>query len=321
MFDSDFNMEIPSVILDNLKENDREFYQSVALKVSELSSLADEISSSIGYFFNLDITPVDALIALRDVLNDASLWENRSDNSVYPEAVWHSVRNIKENEKAIFVLLLLEKLREKNIRLSEEDFFLAGEDAPIFAYVKNTLADEAYDVITENTPEARVKYVSSFSEGARLLLSDEVGYCLFPIEEKGGLRLPTVENLLFTENLKIRRIVPVFGFDGSADLKYALVSKTAYVEPYQKEDDRYLEIHIPIGEENFSLSSFLFALKLYGMQLYRIHTVSIEKIGEREDQLSLVLKSQGESFAHMLSYLTLFCDRHTIVGIYKNLEY
>jgi hypothetical protein len=154
-----------------------------------------------------------------------------------------------------------------------------------------------------------------------MLLGDEVGYCLFPIEEKGGLRLPTVENLLFTQNLKIRRIVPVFGFDGLADLNYALVSKSVYIEPYQREDDRYMEIHIPARDENFSLNAFLFALTLYKMHLYRIQTVSVDRGGEREDYLSLVLQSQGDDFIPILSYLALFCAKYTIVGIYKNLEY
>ena len=221
----------------------------------------------------------------------------------------------------MLISLLLEKLVEKKIALSEEDFLLFDDASCVFAYVKNTLADEAYDVITENVPDARVRYVSSFSEGVRALLTGEVGYLLLPIEEKGGLRLPTVENLLFTENLKIRRIVPVFGFDGAADIKYAMISKTAYIEAYQKEDDRYLEIHIPAEDENFPLSSLLFAITLYGMHLYRIHSVSTERSGEIEKSLSLVLKSQGESFVPLLSYLTLFFENFTVVGIYKNLEY
>lgn len=321
MFDSDLNLTIPDAIQENIADIDREFNQSIALSVSELSSLAEELSSYISELLSLDVTPLDSLLAMRDDIERLFTEDAETTDSVFPSSVFHTLQSIKENERAIFIDLLLEKLRESGVRLREEDFLLAGEAAPLFAYVKNTLADEAYDVITENVTDAKVRYVPSFSEGVKLLLNGDVGFCLLPIEEKGALRLPTVENLLFSEQLKIRRIVPVFGMDGSADLKYALVSRSAYIEPYQKEDDRYLELHIPHKTEQFSLSSFLFATGLHGMTLYRIHTVSIDRGGEREDYLSIVLKSQGESFVPMLSYLTLFCDRYSVVGIYKNLEY
>ena len=319
MFDSEFNVEIPEAIEENLADIERDFLNDIALVTSELSSLADVMASYIGYLLSLEISVPDGFLALRESIEAAFVSDSMREGNSYPESVGHTLRCIKENEKAIFISLLLEKLAEKNMSLREEDFLNYGDSSTVFAYVKNTLADEAYDVITVNIPEARPKYVPSFSEGVRMLLSGEVGYCLLPIEEKGGLRLPTVENLLLLEQLKIQRIVPVFGFDGSADLKYALVAKTAYIEPYQKEDDRYLEIHIPT--EKFSLSPLLFALNLYEMTLYRIHTVGVDRAGEREEYFSIVLKSQGESFVPLLSYLSLFFDRHSVVGIYKNLEY
>ena len=320
VFDSDLNVTITPAIQENMTEIDREFVENVALSVSELSSLAEELATYLVELLSLELSPMDGLLAMRENV-EALLLDGEGSEESFPHTVRAAYHSIKENERAIFIRLLLEKLSKKGIALSEEDFLQIGESAPVFAYVKNTLADEAYDVITENIPDAKVRYVPSFTEAVRLLLNGDVGFCLLPIEEKGELRLPTVENLLFSEQLKIRRIVPVFGFDGLADLKYALVSRSAYIEPYQREDDRYLEIHIPQREGDFSLSAFLFALSLGGMQLYRIHTVSIDRAGEREDYLSLVLKSQGESFIPLLSYLALFCERYTVVGIYKNLEY
>ena len=38
-------------------------------------------------------------------------------------------------------------------------------------------------------------------------------------------------------------------------------------------------------------------------------------------QVEQVLKTQGDDFISILSYLALFCEKYTIVGIYKNLEY
>lgn len=320
MFDSEWIAGISPIIQENMTDINRELHQNVALSISELSSLSDALISTLSDYMSLELSLPDALLATREDIQ-RSLLSDDLPASDYPAMVKHVADDMHHKEKALLVALLLEKAREKGINIREEDFLTLGDDIPVFAYVKNTLADEAYDVITENIPDARVKYVSSFSEGARMLLGDEVGYCLFPIEEKGGLRLPTVENLLFTQNLKIRRIVPVFGFDGLADLNYALVSKSVYIEPYQREDDRYLEIHIPARDENFSLNAFLFALTLYKMHLYRIQTVSVDRGGEREDYLSLVLKTQGDDFIPILSYLALFCAKYTIVGIYKNLEY
>ena len=321
MFDSEFSVDIPQPITENITEIDSDFNNNIALLVSELSSIADVMSSYISELVSMDITPLDGVLALRESVETILSFASTDEKDPYPTSVKTILENIKENEKAIFVSILLEKLKDKNTPLTEEDFLSTADETASFAYVKNTLADEAYDVITENISYAFVRYATSFSECVRLLLGGEVGFCLLPIEEKGGLRLPTVENLLFTENLKIRRIVPVFGFDGLADLKYALISKTAYIEPYQKEDDRYLEIHIPTKTEKSILSPLLFALDVYAMSLYRIHTVSIERRGESEECFSIVVKSQGESFIPLLTYLTLFYEDHTVVGIYKNLEY
>ena len=142
MFDSDLSVEINPTILDNMSEIEKELYSHVALKVSELSFLADELASCIEGLLSMDATVADGLIALRSVFG-YDIGESSCHADRYPLIVHQSVNNIKDNERAILVSLLLEKLADRRIAVREEDFFVQ-EDAPsVFAYAKNTLADEA----------------------------------------------------------------------------------------------------------------------------------------------------------------------------------
>ena len=140
------------------------------------------------------------------------------------------------------------------------------------------------------------------------------------MEEKGDMRLPTVENLLSEHKLSIHRILPVFGFDGLADLKYALVSKGVHVESYQKEDDRYLEFDFELTQGAPPLGELLSAIDLFGLSLYRIHTKGCAKAAQNGSSYTLVVRSQGTDFLSLIVYLTLFFDSYRIIGIYKNLE-
>lgn len=222
-------------------------------------------------------------------------------------------------DKAIFVNFTVHRLVELNKELSEKDFLDTGELTEQFVYVKNPLADEAYDVFSQEFKDPRVRYAQSFKDAIKTLDSGEVSYCLLPLEEKNGVRIGSVSQLIFSEDLKINSVTPVFGIDGAADMKYALVSKSFTVPKVRAEDDRYLEIRLGADDSLF-LSELMTVADFYQHSIYRINTVSFEEYGEARNYYTTVIHDEGRDFIRLLVYLILFSKDSTPVGIYKNLE-
>ena len=186
-----------------------------------------------------------------------------------------------------------------------------------FAYVRNSFSDEAYDVFSQDFIDPTVRYYKTFRDCARAVTAGDLTYCLLPLEEKGGVRLHTVSEIIFRNDFKINSVTPVFGQDGNADMKYALVSRGFTVPERNEDDDFYLEIRL--GADS-PLSEVLSAVDSFGMSIYRINTVTFDTEGEAETYFTVVIKDGVGSFAPILTYLALFLRDFVPVGIYKNLE-
>lgn len=230
------------------------------------------------------------------------------------------LKAISASAKAVFADLLVKRLKEMNIHLSESDFLPTESLEETITYVKNPLSDEAYDVFSEEFKNPHLKYSKNFSEIAIALRSGEVKYAILPIEEKGSARLISVSEMLFLEDLKINSIISVFGYEGNADMKYALVSKFFKIPPLPSDDDRYLEIRLPIKSEFLSLSELLLAAELLSLSIYKCNTVSFRTEEGACGYFSVILKNEGRDFVSLLLFLTLFSGDYSSVGIYKNLE-
>ena len=102
-------------------------------------------------------------------------------------------------------------------------------------------------------------------------------------------------------------------------MKYALVSRGFTVPKRHKDDDGYLEIRLG-ADSDFALAEVLDAARYFGMSVYRVNTVTFDTEGESETYFSVVIRDSGNSFAGLLTYLTLFIRDFVPVGIYKNLE-
>ena len=230
-----------------------------------------------------------------------------------------SLGALSRTDKAIFTELYIEGLADAGRRLTERDFLPSLSGAETFTYVRNSFSDEAYDVFSQDFLDPKVRYSASFRDSAQAVSSGEVTYCLLPLEEKGGARLPTVSEIIFRNDFKINSVIPVFGPDGNADMKYALVSRGFTVPERRKDDDLYLEIRIGAGGDT-TLAEIFGAVEHFGMSVYRVNTVTFETEGEEETYFSVVVKDCGVSFAPLLTYFALFLRDFVPVGIYKNLE-
>jgi hypothetical protein len=236
----------------------------------------------------------------------------------YRDLVGKSLNTLSRSDKALFTELYLKGLYDLGRNMTESDFLPSSLRPETFTYVRNSFSDEAYDVFSQDFVDPTVRYSATFKECARAVSADEVTYCLLPLEEKGGVRLHTVSEIIFRNDFKINSVIPVFGPDGNADMKYALVSKNFTVPERKKDDDLYLEIRIGADGDR-TLAEVFGAVDYFGMSIYRVNTVTFDTEGESETYFSVVIKDGG-SFAPILTYLTLFLRDFVPVGIYKNLE-
>ena len=223
------------------------------------------------------------------------------------------------SDRVTFSSLFLERIRGLGISLTEESFLPVVMQSETFVYVKNHLSDEAYDVFSQEFSDPRVRYVGTIKEAVKAVNDGEVTYCLLPLEERGGARLSTVTELILGNDLKIDSVTPVFGQDGCADMKYALVSKAFSIPKIQEDDDRYLEICLDVSGE-VTLSEILTAASLLRIEPYRVNTVVFYTEDGQRTNYSIVFKGEGKDFSDLLIYLTLFCGTYVPIGIYKNLE-
>lgn len=221
-------------------------------------------------------------------------------------------------DRAVFSSLFSAGAHRLGLPVTVAELLPSGAGDESFIYSRNPLADEAFDVFSQEFSDPRVKYGRSLSDCVRAVTSGECRFCLLPLEEKGGSRLPTVAELIFRGDLKISGVTPVFGFDGTADLKYALLSRDFLIPTVNPGDDLYLEIRV--SSELTDSASLFAVIDLFSLSIYRVNTVSFVTEGETESYYSLVLRDGGSGFDGLLIYLSLFCEDFTPVGIYKNLE-
>ena len=286
-------------------------------KICDIAEIARDVSDYVISLLSDGLSSYEALSVIGEGMSLGMLPE-------FSESLNENIRHLElyfkltdTFDKAVFSTLLLEYLAHKGSVICENGFFMSKPQDETFVYVKNSFSDEAFDVFSQDFQDPRIRYAGSFKEAVRLVNENAVGYCLLPIEER-GVRIPTVEELIFRTDSKINSVIPVFGLDGNANLKYALVSKNIIISDYFEDDDRYFEIRIPTDSD--SLSSLIVCAEELGVKVFRINTLSFNTEDGDYTYFSVVLKSMGEDFTKLLVFLTLFLPEYIPVGIYKNLE-
>ena len=222
-------------------------------------------------------------------------------------------------DRAELAALLVDRLRLAGISVDASDMLPEVSGDERIVYVKNALADEAYDVLTEDFTDPRVSYAGSFGDAVDAVVSGDATYCLLPLEERGGTRLSLISELIFRHELRICSITPVFGYEGNADMKYALMSLGYSVPELSPDDDGYLEIRIR-AEENGNLVELLSVASYLGVSVYRINTLTFDTEGATDSFHEIVFRSDKGDFTQLLVYLTLFSSAFIPIGMYKNLE-
>ncbi len=307
----------PSVCLENVRQLSEK--QSV-LQEQRICELSETVDAAVSYLCVM----AQGGMPIADALPLLSLFDSAAE-AIHSDALAACLpslslyqKNLSALDKITFVFLLVERLAARGLPLSEADFLPPISAKEVITYVKNFYADEAYDVFSQSLSDPRLFYSDSLRDAVAAVEEGRAGYCLLPLEEKGGVRLAGVSQMLYQSDLRIASVTPVYGYGEETDLTYALVSRGFLIPPVDREDDRYLELRLP--KDSASLSELLFAAEAFGARVYRIHSLRLASEGGAQDFYSLVLRAEGKDFSGLLSYLFAFVKGFAPVGIYSNLD-
>lgn len=314
----EFGFAIDPVTIANLKRLSEEASVIGEERILELAEYVDVVVSAFLDLSSFDLDAYGKLSLLSDALvfDSAAVHELALEENV--ELLSRMQRDFSLSDKAVFSTLLVDRCRRTGIALEEGAFLSTRSGNETFAYVRNQFSDEAFDVLSLDYSGAKVKYFPNFSECVRAVVEDSCQFCLLPLEERGGVRLHSVSELIFRQDLKINSVTPVFGLDNSVDIKYALLSKILAPISFEEGDDRYIEIRLDSTSE-LGLSDLLSAASYFGNSVYRVNTQTFELDGGQSSFFTVVLRGERD-FSGLLCFLTLFADDYTVVGLYKNVE-
>lgn len=288
-------------------------------RICELHELAESAAELVLQMLNEDYSVAEVISFLSDFIQGKKYKPHSAllkDNEVMLDSFMSLV---SDYDKACFSTLLSDSLKKRGFEFSESDFLDYANTEETVAFVKSPLSSEAYDVFTEQFSEPRLKYAKDTKEAVAMVVRDEAGYCILPFEERGGVRLSAISEIIFREELKINSVTPVFGPYGGADMKYALLSKNFTLYPVNPGDDRYLEVRLAdFSSEAYSL--LILASEFFDVGLYRLNTINFATEDGDKKYLSVVFSTESRDFSKLLLYMTLFLSELTPVGIYKNLE-
>ncbi len=309
----DMDFSVSEVSHSNLKELSAEISRSYDNRLCELAFIADALADRFVELAQGGMSTYEILT----LFSEYRIFESEYNTDGARLANGGFVASgIKYTDMASMTELILEKLSERGISVSESDFLDEDDADELLTYVKNPLADEAFDVFSQDFDDPRVAYSDSNRAACFAVADGKVGYCILPFEE-GGARIPGIYSMINALELKIASVIPVFGLDASADMKYALVGRSFRIPNKGIDTDRYLEIRL-LPDSSVSLTAAALAAEYFGLGIFRIATMPE---GEEKGASSLViLKDGGSGFVAYLAYLALFAASYSIVGIYENIE-
>ena len=152
-----------SVTLDNLGVLSARGSAAAEARLYELADIADRAAEFSVPLLNAELSVPELL----SMLSEGLILDFPVGDAALPAV--HTVRDFGRMTSIIDKVRLAElyvaRMAELSHPLSEADFLGEAEDGELYGYVKNQFSDEAFDVLTEELSDPRVKYYK------RLLLS------------------------------------------------------------------------------------------------------------------------------------------------------
>ena len=308
-----------SIVEENLKDLTVSISLSYEERLCEIALFVQEAVDYVKELMKADMSFSDAITALREegkILPQAFVTDTYS--FLY-ERVAEFTKDLSYCDKVIFSEFLCDFLAKDGIKIDESDLLPTDISGERFIYVKNVLSDEAFDVFSQEFDDPRIVYAQTTKEALRSVADGSCDYCIVPFEEKGGARIIGIYATVAALDLKIAAVTPIFGPEGDADVKYALVGRDFIDLDKQDGDDVYIEISIP-QDSSLSVSALLSAAEKLGLSVYRIGSIEYDRESDGTPAVYVSFRDSGNGIVPLLAFLEMFVDDFSAIGLYKNIE-
>ena len=310
--------ELNKTAISNLEGILRDMGKLHEQAVCEISFAAEALAADAISLIDSGMTVNELVSFLSEEIRFPSVLPQDGKPSLTDDNVKGFLSQSSNLNRVIFASLFNKRLAELGVNISESDYLPSAESEETFTFVKNLLSDEAFDVFSQEFSDPRIVYADSFKDACQRVSDGRVGYCILPFEEKGGARINSICELIASNDLKIVAITPVFGLEGNADMKYALVGRGFVIPECDEVTDRYLEIDI-VRNSSVTMGEVISAAEYLGISVYSIDT-SVRDAAESDFTYTVIFKDSNRTFTDFLTYLNLFAGNYSPVGIYKNIE-
>ena len=298
------SIEEKNLIIDeNLQKNNRFLatsFEKRAAHISEKASLigengTDELIDACKLCFDGEKTPFDCI----------------SDNKKYVDAVFDSV---SAYDKLNCLERIVSNVKTKYPILESENQF----EADTVVYLKNPLADIAYNNFSKLLNDPRARYEDSFADVCEEVYYNRAPYCILPTENSEEGRLAAFGNMIRKYELKIVLTYSVENANGKVARFALLKRELAKIECKSSvSDGEFLEIGLRFGEEQM-LQRVLAAANYFGFNLNKIDSLPIY-YSEKEYYFDVVFKGNG-NLEGFLFWLEVEVPGYEIIGIYKQIK-
>lgn len=206
--------------------------------------------------------------------------------------------------------------RQKTTVFSEENDIAFNTNTVV--YLKNPLADIAFNKFSKCLNDARVLYQESFTDVCEEVYYSRQPYCVLPIENSDDGRLSGFRNMIRKYELKIVLTCNVESANGKVT-KFALLKRElAKIDcPEAINEGEYLEIGFNFGEEA-KLVKVLEAANYFGYKLNKVDSLPIY-YSEKEYYFDAVFSGNGD-IKRFMFWLELEVPRYEIIGIYTHIK-
>ena len=292
------------IVLSNLRNLEKELEETLEKRIAHLCELANAILKDGG----------DADVVKSIILSI------RSDGEVYPIPV------LGENEKELKMLFSGISLIERIVIFKAvfaaklfEDFhlhsaqFLSEEATGKISYVRNSYNDVAFGHFATVIDGAKVAYYDSVSDVCESISSGDSQYCILPVETGKDGRLLSFYEIIMSNNLRINAEYDLKSSDGETYTRYALLS-AALPARRGKHGQRYLEVSYA-DTDNLSIKDIISAAEYCGLRISAIDTLHL---GNKKT-VNIVFETNGADVHTFLTYLSVDCPDHQIIGYYQRL--
>ncbi len=186
------------------------------------------------------------------------------------------------------------------------------------SYLKNSLADVAYNNFSKLLKDPRVAYGETFLDVCEDVYYSRTPYCILPLESSEDGRMAGFGNMIRKYGLKIVLTCNVESANGKTTRFALLKRELAKIECKSgiSEGD-YLEIGFNFGE-NLRLQEVLQAANYFGFFLNKVDSLPIY-YSVKEYYFDVIFKGKGD-LNKFLFWLELEIPRYEIIGVYTQIK-